>query len=135
MGGASLVFGVERTTAIAATRGWRFPAMLQRSFLRPTVFLSIGAAANHASFIPPATYIFDFEAPISMAVGDFNGDGIPDLAVANLGRYTLDNGWVSILLGNGDGTFQGPKNYPAGIEPSFLVVGDFNGDGIADLAV
>ena len=65
-----------------------------------------------------------------MAVGDFNGDGKADLAVAN---YGSDN--VSVLLGNGNGTFQAAVNYAAGTSPHSVAVGDFNGDGKADLAV
>ncbi len=65
-----------------------------------------------------------------MAVGDFNGDGKLDLAVANFA--TND---VSVLLGNGDGTFQTAMNFGAGTQPESLVTGDFNGDGILDLAV
>jgi hypothetical protein len=65
-----------------------------------------------------------------VAVGDFNGDGIQDLAVANWGSNT-----VSVLLGNGDGTFQAARNFAAGSHPSSVAVGDFNGDGIQDLAV
>jgi hypothetical protein len=65
-----------------------------------------------------------------VAVGDFNGDGFPDLATANFG---INN--VSVLLGNGQGGFA-PTNYQfvAGTNPSAVVVGDFNGDGIQDLA-
>src|SRR5205823_6277911 len=62
------------------------------------------------------------DQPVSVAVGDFNGDGKPDLAVAN--QFSAD---VSILLGNGDGTFGLAVNYPAGSAPSSLAVGDFNG--------
>jgi hypothetical protein len=69
-------------------------------------------------------------APYSVAVGDFNGDGIPDLAVANVGS---DN--VSVLLGHGDGTFGPAVNYGVGISPRSVAVGDFNGDGVPDLAV
>ena len=65
-----------------------------------------------------------------MAVGDFNGDGRQDLAVANQGSAT-----VSILLGNGDGTFDAAMNFGAGFAPSSVAVGDFNGDGRQDLAV
>jgi hypothetical protein len=71
-----------------------------------------------------------------VAVGDFNGDGKLDLAVANNGPFistTPSN--VSILLGNGDGTFQPAVNYNAGVHPHSLVVGDFNRDGKLDLAV
>ena len=70
--------------------------------------------------------------PWSVAVGDFNGDGKPDLAVANGG----DNYDVSVLLGNGDGTFQAAVNYPTGgFFPYALAVGNFNGDTKPDLAV
>ena len=70
------------------------------------------------------------DGPQSVAVGDFNGDGKADLAVAN---STADN--VSVLLGNGNGTFQAAVNYGAGSDPYSVAVGDFNGDGKADLAV
>jgi serine/threonine protein kinase/predicted Zn-dependent protease len=72
--------------------------------------------------------------PGGVAVGDFNGDGIPDLAVANHNAF-FTSSTVSILLGNGDGTFQAAANYPAGQTPDCVVVADFNGDGILDLAV
>jgi hypothetical protein len=64
-------------------------------------------------------------------VGDFNGDGIPDLAVAN---YYSNS--VTILLGNGDGTFTAsPISPQTGYEPDSILAGDFNGDGILDLVV
>ena len=74
--------------------------------------------------------------PISITVADFNGDGIPDLAVVN-NNDGSGNGSVTILLGNGDGTFTQAANSPitVGNYPSSVVVGDFNGDGIPDLAV
>ena len=68
--------------------------------------------------------------PYSVAVGDFNGDGKPDLAVANGSSND-----VSVLLGNGDGTFQAAANYATGSDPISVGVGDFNGDGKPDLAV
>jgi hypothetical protein len=71
-----------------------------------------------------------------VGVGDFNGDGIADLAVANGGtNSSTDPGSVSILLGNGDGTFRAAVNYAAGEAPWSVAVGDFNGDGHADLVV
>jgi hypothetical protein len=86
-----------------------------------------------------------FQAPLSfdtgpaaytVAVWDFNGDGIPDLAVANAGNYyTFTGGNLSVLLGKGDGTFQAAVNYVVGDSPTSVAVGDFNGDGIVDLAV
>jgi hypothetical protein len=66
-------------------------------------------------------------------VGDFNGDGKQDLAVANYLEFTSST--VSILLGDGTGNFSAPTNYTVGNGPIFVAVGDFNGDGKQDLAV
>jgi hypothetical protein len=71
--------------------------------------------------------------PLSLAVGDFNGDGQLDVATANIGGRNLVNG-VSILLGQGDGTFQSAPDIGLGGAPGFIMVGDFNGDGRQDLA-
>jgi hypothetical protein len=69
-------------------------------------------------------------SPISVAVGDFNGDGNLDLAVAN-GRSNT----VSILLGTGTGSFGAKTDFGTGSRPLAVAVGDFNGDGNLDLAV
>ena len=74
----------------------------------------------------------------SLAVGDFNGDGKLDLAVTNENDFAdglPETNSVSILLGNGDGTFQAPVAYATGTVPTSVAVGDFNGDGKLDLAV
>ena len=68
--------------------------------------------------------------PVASVVGDFNQDGNKDLAVANRGSNN-----VSVLLGNGDGTFQPPVNFPVGGSPNSIVMDYFNGDSIQDLAV
>ena len=66
----------------------------------------------------------------SVAVGDFNGDGKLDLAVANASSAT-----VSILLGTGTGGFGAKTDFGTGGGPFSVAVGDFNGDGLLDLAV
>jgi VCBS repeat protein/Big-like domain-containing protein/chitobiase/beta-hexosaminidase-like protein len=70
----------------------------------------------------------------AVAVGDFNGDGIPDLAVGQFGN-TSPCCTVSILPGVGDGTFGAPINFQMNDSVSLLLVGDFDRDGILDLAV
>lgn len=64
---------------------------------------------------------------------DFNGDGKPDLAVADVGYNDYYQGGVIILPGNGDLTFGTPVNIGFGFVTA-LVLGDFNGDGIVDIA-
>ncbi|UFW53238.1 MULTISPECIES: FG-GAP repeat domain-containing protein [Bradyrhizobium] len=67
-------------------------------------------------------------SPQSVAIGDVNGDGRPDLVSANRGSNT-----VSVLLGNGDGTFQAQTAYAAGNAPNAVAIGDVNGDGRLDI--
>ncbi len=64
-----------------------------------------------------------------VATGDFNGDGIPDLAVA----YYLST-FIILHLGNGDGTFQ-TRTVPVTLFPNPMTSGDFNGDGISDIFI
>ena len=69
-------------------------------------------------------------APLGIARGDFNGDGILDLAVVNSASNT-----VSILTGSGTGTFTLKSTPATGIAPTAVATGDFNNDGKLDLAV
>ncbi len=66
----------------------------------------------------------------SVTAADFNGDGHLDLAVTNIHQSSL-----TVLLGNGDGTFKTAPSASSGAFPTFLTTGDFNGDGKPDLAV
>jgi len=81
------------------------------------------------SFLPAVTYATG-GGPDAIAAGDFRGIGKFDLAVANYNDNT-----VSVLLGNGDGTFATAATYAVGSGPAWIAVGDFNGDGHLDMAV
>lgn len=88
------------------------------------------------TFQPEASYPVG-HLPWSVAAGDFRNNGITDLVTANSNCQTppCNTGSVSVLLGNGDGTFQPHVDYPARLEPVSVAVADFNGDGKLDLAV
>ena len=68
--------------------------------------------------------------PYRLAIGDLNGDGKLDVAVANYGPRT-----VSVLMGRGNGSFEPKVDYPVGGDPWQVAIGDLNGDGKPDLAV
>ncbi len=96
------------------------------------LLISLGypAKSGAVEFAPPKTYPVG-TSPSVIVVGDFNGDGKPDIAVLNSGSNN-----VSILLGNGDGTFQPAKNFDVGgADPTSMVVADLNRDGRPDLVV
>ncbi|HLJ93499.1 MAG TPA: VCBS repeat-containing protein, partial [Gemmataceae bacterium] len=84
---------------------------------------------NLLSFGPPNNFPVDAN-PLGVVLADLNGDGKLDAVTANYG-----DGTVSVLMGNGDGTFQPAQSYVAGTNPSTVAIGDFNGDHIPDLAV
>ncbi len=95
------------------------------------------------TFQPAVLYPSGGNQASALALVDVNADGKPDLIVLNYcvsGCMNLPSGnpssFVSVLLGNGDGTFQGPVNYgTGGSGPAALVVADVNGDGKPDLVV
>jgi len=92
--------------------------------------LARGGCESAFLYPPSASVYVTGDAPESVSIGDFNGDGAPDLVVAN--SATND---VSVLLGTGDGTFLGEQRFNAGVQPAFVSIGDLNDDGILDLAV
>jgi VCBS repeat-containing protein len=82
-------------------------------------------------FQPAVSYLTGTD-PLSVEIGDLNGDGKPDLVVANFGSSPFT---IGVLLGNGDGTFQPQVTYPTGHNPISVAIGDLNGDGKPDLVV
>src|ERR1035441_2402396 len=88
------------------------------------------------TFQPPVIYSSGGYDSYSVAIGDVNGDGHPDLVVANSCETSdCNNGSVSVLLGNGDGTFQSPLSYSSGGNAHSVAIGDVNGDGKPDIVV
>jgi hypothetical protein len=96
--------------------------------------LSTGCSEREP-FTPPdpfylyATYPVG-KNPTSVATADFNQDGLTDLITTNIGNDSL-----SILFGNGDGSFKEQKQLLVSVEPRALALHDYNGDGWTDIAV
>ena len=98
-----------------------------------SVLLGLSGGGFGPQTLLPAGSVYN--SPRSVAIADFNGDGRPDLAVANDGSIFIRRGFVSVFLGSGDGTFSPQMVFDAGANPAFVTTGDFNNDGRKDLAV
>jgi hypothetical protein len=135
--------------------GWAFPASGQVSFFQPLTFPDCNAdpsrlfvadfngdgkpdllCADGVLDLGNGDGTFKASTPVPasppvgvsevLAVADFNGDGKPDLLEETTNTF-------SVLLGNGDGTFQSPINTATGGTLGFLAASDLNGDGYADV--
>jgi len=93
--------------------------------------ISILMNNGDGTFLTPANYYLD-SGPRSLFSADFNGDGADDLAVTRQGTYP---GYLSVLLNNGDGTFQPAVSYNVGNNPTSVFSADFDNDNDMDLAV
>jgi hypothetical protein len=101
-------------------------ALLAVGLLAAAVPLAGAGVLFEAPFLP-----FDVSrSPSSVAIQDLNGDGHPDLVVS-----VYNSEAVSVLLGNGDGTFGARTDFTTGKNPQSVAVGDLDGDGRADLVV
>lgn len=97
-----------------------------------TVYINQG----NNTFAPGFNYVLSANGllvgnqPTAITVGDFNGDGKPDLVVAN--QHSRN---ICVLFNRGNGTFNDPVSYTVGQYPDSVAVGDFNNDGKLDLVV
>jgi len=104
---------------------------LVRPIVTPLVFSS-------SLFLPPVTYNTGGFDPSAIAVADVNGDGVPDVVVANTRRNLTDQVFgasnVGVMLGNGDGTFQSTVTYlSGGSQLHSVAIADVNNDGKLDI--
>ena len=134
-------FSGPRSVAVGDFNGDGLPDLAVANFNNSTVTVLLNNVSDPGTFVEAPGSPFggaEIFAPRSVAVGDFNGDGWPDLAVANYGTGT-GTGTVTVLLNkaNGAGTFAATtyNPYAAGSAPTYVAVGDFNGDGKPDLVV
>lgn len=99
--------------------------------------VSVLLGNGDGTFQPAISYSSGGYQAFSLAVGDVNGDGHPDVVVTNQCQtLACNNGGVSVLLGNGDGTFQAALTYSSGgDQPTSIAIGDLRGDGKVDLVV
>ncbi len=92
---------------------------------------AVGASTPGINWNSLSSTAFTNVGWLEPVAGDFNGDGIPDLAVINTNAAQT----VTVLLGNGDGTFRAVPGPALTSYPSAIVAGDFNSDGKLDLAI
>jgi autotransporter-associated beta strand protein len=123
------------SVAVADVTGDGRPDLIVANFIGYSVSVLLG---NGNGTFASAVNFSAGVRPVSVAVADVNGDGRPDLFVANdtsLQTFPYSPGGVSVLLGNGNGTFTPAQLFAAGAYPNAVAVADVNGDGRKDLVV
>ena len=98
-------------------------------FAKDVCHLNFRVKRDSIPFAPPVNYTAG-DHPESIFCADLDMDGDLDMAVANNFGYN-----ISILINNGNGTFEDPVNYPAGDDPFSIYCADFDGDEDIDIAV
>jgi len=130
--GVRLGFGTVTSSAAAAIGDLNRDGVSDVVFLdhaTPNGSVSVLIGSGEGNFEAQRDFVTG-SYPLSVAIGDFNADGNPDLVVANSGSHT-----VSVLLGNGNGTFGARSDFATGLDPASVAVADLNGDGRLDVAV
>ena len=142
--GTPIVFQAQQTLAIGGTApysvvmadlngdGRADAVVINHNSNSVSVLLGNG----NGTFAAPQTYAVGSK-PVSLAVADVNGDGIPDLVVGNsyapaVGAFASS---VSVLLGNGNGTFKAQATFATYGSAAYMAVADLNGDGKPDIVV
>jgi len=120
------------SVAVADVNGDGKPDLVVANDGSSTVSVLLGN--GNGTFLPQKSFATGY-GPISVAVTDVNGDGKPDLIVTNGGSYYYPGDTVSVLLGNGDGTFKTQQTFATGYIPASVAVADINGDGKPDLVI
>jgi hypothetical protein len=132
---------ITDVTEVSGSNGTQYDVTVNTGSGDGTVGLDLAGANIHdtagntllgGSFQSPIGYQ-PVAHPAALAIGDLNGDAIPDLVVADTGLY-IGNTSVAVMLGNGDGTLQAATAYATGTSPFSVAIGDLSGDGIPDLA-
>jgi hypothetical protein len=116
--------GASTFVAVADTNGDGIPDIIPMGGL-------VLFGSGNGTFRPGPQEDFSFQQPGAMALADLNGDGKVDVILSGGPPYG-----IGVCFGNGDGTFQPAVFYPVGTgsTPGAVVLGDFNGDGITDVA-
>ena len=96
--------------------------------------VSVLMGNGDGTFQAPLTYATQ-GSPKFLALADLTGDGLPDIVVTNGNNAPETFNTISVLLNNGNGTFQNQVTYAVGATPQPVQVADLNGDGIPDLIV
>ena len=96
--------------------------------------VSVLLSNGNGTYQPQRTFLTG-TYPISVAIADLNGDGRPDLVVANNKSSYSTGASVSVLLGNGNGTFQPQHTYSTGFGPQSVILADVSGDGKLDIVL